>query len=214
MTDLAMFIIRVAHGALLAGHGAQKLFGSFGGFGLKGTAGWLESIGMRPGKTWATLAGISEFGGGVLTALGFLNPIGPLMGLGSMIMASVKVHAGKPIWVSSGGAELPVTNIAIQVALILAGPGRLSIDRLLGIRLPRLVVLPALAAIAASVAYATREEPAPDEAETEGGMELQAGGDEPLLGSAARGTPGAGSRDDPAEAAREDIDTLASSAQA
>jgi putative oxidoreductase len=213
MTDLALLIVRVTHGALLAGHGAQKLFGSFGGFGLKGTAGWLESMGMRPGTTWASLAGISEFGGGVLTALGFLNPIGPLMGLGSMVMASVKVHAGKPIWVTSGGAELPVTNMAIQVALIVAGPGRFSLDRLLGIRLPRLVVLPALGLIVASVAYATREAPAPDEAETQGGMELQAGGNEPILDAAARADTGTPSQDR-SEAAHKDVDTLAPTVQA
>src|SRR5687767_13895981 len=63
MADLGLLGLRLTAGGLLAGHGAQKLFGKFGGYGLEGTAGWLESIGLRPGKPWATLAGASEFGG-------------------------------------------------------------------------------------------------------------------------------------------------------
>jgi putative oxidoreductase len=61
----------------MAGHGAQKLFGSFGGPGMEGTTGFMEMLGLQPGRPWAVLADISEFGGGVLTLLGFLNPLGP-----------------------------------------------------------------------------------------------------------------------------------------
>jgi putative oxidoreductase len=82
------------------------------------------------------LAGLSEFGGGVLTLLGFLNPIGPIGVIGSMAMATITAHAGKPIWVIEGGAELPVTNIAAATALVMNGPGKWSLDRALGIRLP------------------------------------------------------------------------------
>jgi putative oxidoreductase len=147
-------VLRVIFGALMAGHGAQKLFGWFGGHGVKGTAGWLESMGMKPGKPWAIMAGASEFGGGVLTALGFLNPLGPLAATGAMGMAAAKVHGGKPIWVTSGGAELPVTNIAIALALGIAGPGKFSADCALGIKLPRrLVLIPGLALAAGSIAY-------------------------------------------------------------
>src|ERR687889_474144 len=73
MTSIALLILRVTVGGLLAGHGAQKLFGSFGGHGVEGTAGWLESMNLKPGRQWALMAGLSEFGGGVLTALGALN---------------------------------------------------------------------------------------------------------------------------------------------
>src|SRR5215210_7559944 len=100
MKDLALLILRLTFGGLMAGHGSQKLFGWFGGHGLKGTTGWLESMGFRPGKPWAILASLSEFGGGVLTALGALNPIGPLTTMGAMEMATAKVHWGKPIWVT------------------------------------------------------------------------------------------------------------------
>jgi putative oxidoreductase len=78
MSDLAALILRAVQGALLAGHGAQKLFGWFNGPGLQGTSGFMEMLGLRPGRPWAVLAGLSEFGGGVLTVLGLLNPLGPI----------------------------------------------------------------------------------------------------------------------------------------
>src|SRR5919205_1146500 len=78
VNETAPTIVRIAQGSLMAGHGAQKLFGSFGGPGLEGTSGLMEMLGMRPGRPWAYLAGLSEFGGGVLTALGLFNPLGPL----------------------------------------------------------------------------------------------------------------------------------------
>ncbi|MFL5733781.1 MAG: DoxX family protein [Chloroflexia bacterium] len=154
MRNFALLLVRLTVGGLLAGHGAQKLFGWFGGHGLEGTSGWMESMGLRPGKPWALLAGLSEFGGGVLTLLGFLNPLGSLGITGAMGMAIGKAHWGKPIWVTSGGAELPVINIAVALALGLSGPGDISVDRLLGIKLPRrLVLVPGLILAAASVAY-------------------------------------------------------------
>jgi len=154
MKDLAMLILRLTFGGLLAGHGGQKLFGWFEGHGLSGTSGWMESMGLTPGKPWALLAGLSEFGGGVLTLFGFLNPLGPLASIGAMAMAATKVHGGKPIWVTSGGAELPVTNMAIALSVGLAGPGKYSLDRALHIKLPRRILLiPGLVSVAATVAY-------------------------------------------------------------
>ncbi len=152
MNDLAFLTLRLTAGALLAGHGAQKLFGWFGGHGFEGTAKWLESLKLQPGHLWALAAGLSEFGGGVLTLLGFLNPLGPLGMIGSMSMATARVHWGKPIWVTSGGAELPVTNMAIATALLAAGPGKYSLDSALGTRLPRWVALPGLALVATAIA--------------------------------------------------------------
>src|SRR5918999_6292024 len=112
LEDTAPAIVRLVQGSLMAGHGAQKLFGSFGGHGVEGTSGFMEMLGLRPGRPWAVLAGLSEFGGGVLTVLGLLNPLGPIGIIASMVMAAVKAPGGKPIWVTEGGAELPVTNIA------------------------------------------------------------------------------------------------------
>lgn len=136
MTSLAQLVLRLTVGALLAGHGAQKLFGSFHGAGIEGTADMLEPMGYQPARQWATAAGLGEFTGGWLTALGFLSPLGPLFGLCVMLTATVKAHGKKPIWVTAGGAELPVTNMAALTALTLAGPGAVSLDRLFGIKLP------------------------------------------------------------------------------
>lgn len=151
--DLGLLTVRVTVGGLMVGHGAQKLFGSFGGPGLEGTTGWLESLGLRPGKQWAMAAGGSEFGGGLLTALGLLHPLGPIAMMGSMAVATRKAHWGKPIWVSSGGAELPLTNVAIGVALCLVDPGRLSLDRALGIHVPWQLSVLAAGAVALGVVF-------------------------------------------------------------
>ena len=148
MTDLGLLVIRLVSGGLLAGHGAQKWFGVFGGHGFHGTAGWLETLGLRPGKPWAGLVVCCEFGGGLLTALGFGGPLGSILTAPAMAMAWIKAHAGKPIWVTAGGAELPALNIATATTLALTGLGRYSLDRLLGIRVPAwFVVLTALGAL-------------------------------------------------------------------
>src|SRR5687768_16471179 len=123
-TDLGILALRVGAGGLLAGHGAQKLFGLFGGYGLEGTASWLESMGRLPGKSWAALAGLSEFGGGALMALGLGSPLGSIAMQGSMATATRRVHWGKPIWNSEGGAELPVLYSLAGLAVAVTGPGR------------------------------------------------------------------------------------------
>ena len=160
MRDIGVLALRLTMGGLLAGHGSQMLFGWFGGHGLKGTAGWLESLGLTPGTPWATAATASEFGGGTLTALGLLHPLGPLSTMGGMVMAAVKGHWGKPIWVTQGGAELPTLNLAIALALALGDPGRFSLDRLFGIRLPRMLVIPVIALEAALVISGIMSRPA------------------------------------------------------
>ena len=156
MGNLAALLLRLILGGLLAGHGAQKLFGWFSGPGPEGTAGFMEMLGLKPGRPWAYLAGLSEFGGGVLTALGLLNPVGPVSVIGAMAMATRKAHWGRPIWVTEGGAELPVLNIASSTALILNGPGRYSLDRLLGIKLPAWIAPLGLAIVMFTVLYADR----------------------------------------------------------
>ncbi len=182
MVNLALLILRLTVGSLLAGHGAQKLFGWFGGYGLQGTSSWIESLGLKPGKPWAMAAGASEFGGGTLLLLGLLNPVGALATIGAMTMATVKVHLNKPIWNTSGGPELPVINIAAALAVALAGPGDYSLDRLFGIKLPRFLLVPGLVVTGLMVAAGMRaeadqegpsevEKPSPEEA----GGDLQGG---------------------------------------
>jgi putative oxidoreductase len=149
LRDVGVLLVRLTVGGLLAGHGAQKMLGWFGGGGLAGTEGWLEGLGFRPGRRWAWLAAASELGGGLLTAAGLLNPAGPLTAIGAMLVATLRVHSGKPIWTTEGGAELPVTNIAVLAALALAGPGRFSLDRVFHAGLPRWTALPGAAVVAA-----------------------------------------------------------------
>lgn len=135
MTDLALLILRCVTGLLLAGHGAQKLFGWFGGPGLAGTAGWLESLGFRPGRPWALLAGGCEFFGGLLLALGLFSPLGSLLIAAAMFTAIAKVHWPK-LWVTQGGFELPLTYLMVAAAVGIAGPGAYALDSLWKTALP------------------------------------------------------------------------------
>ena len=173
VNDTAPAIVRLVQGSLMAGHGAQKLFGSFGGHGVEGTSGFMEMLGLKPGRPWAVLAGLSEFGGGVLTVLGLLNPLGPLGVIGSMSMATTKAHWGKPIWVTEGGAELPLLNIAISTALMIREPDRYSLDRILGIRLPAWVGPVGLVGIILTVLYTELEadEPPAEQQEAQEGAQ-------------------------------------------
>lgn len=138
MKDVGLFVGRVIAGSLVAGHGAQKLFGWFEGPGLKNwTVATEQHLGMKPGKVWAPISALGEFGGGSLTALGFLNPLGPIAMGSMMIAAAYKGHWGKPVWSSKGGAELSLSFLATALIAGTQGPGRYSLDCLFGIRVPR-----------------------------------------------------------------------------
>jgi putative oxidoreductase len=136
--NIALLTVRIVSGLLVAGHGAQKLFGWFDGPGLQNwTVVTEQKLGMRPAKFWAPVGGLGEFGGGLLTAFGFLNPLGPIAMGSMMIAASYKGHWGKPIWATKGGAELAVSFLSSAVIAGTHGPGRYSLDSILGIRVPR-----------------------------------------------------------------------------
>jgi putative oxidoreductase len=140
-----LLLIRIVFGVLIAMHGAQKLFGWFGGHGLAGTGGFFESLGFRPGHMFAMAAGFGEFFSGVLIALGLLGPIGPALLLSVMIVAMGSVHWQNGLFATDNGVELPLLYGAAGAGLALIGPGALSLDALLG--LTRLWT-PELAAIA------------------------------------------------------------------
>ncbi|MDP4086310.1 MAG: DoxX family protein [Bacillota bacterium] len=131
MINIGLLIIRLVIGLLFVGHGVQKLFGWFGGYGLKGTGGWFESIGMKPGVTMALFAGLAEFIGGLLFALGLLTPLAGILIAGTMAMAIVKVHAPNGLWSTANGYEYNLTLLAVAIGIALDGPGQYSLDFLL-----------------------------------------------------------------------------------
>ncbi|KAB7704385.1 DoxX family membrane protein [Bacillus aerolatus] len=131
MIDAGLLLIRLVIGLAFVGHGAQKLFGWFGGYGLKGTGGWFESIGMKPGVTMALLAGLAEFVGGALFALGLFTPFAGMIIAGTMLMAIVKVHGPNGFWSTQNGYEYNLVLLAVAIGIAMTGPGRYAIDALL-----------------------------------------------------------------------------------
>ena len=123
-----LFLLRVVVGLLLIGHGTQKLFGWYGGHGLAGTAGFFESLGFRPGRPMAGIAGLSEAGGGLLLVLGLFTPLGSAMVVGTMLVAALSVHKDNGLWATNGGYELPLLNAVVAAALAFTGAGGWSLD--------------------------------------------------------------------------------------
>ena len=133
--DVALLVLRVVVGPLVAAHGAQKLFGWFGGGGLQKTARLLEQLGLRPPLGWAAAGALAEFGGGLLLALGLLAPLGSVGVGAAMAIAVTKIHWPK-LWVTQHGYEYPLVILAVAVAVGLAGSGAYSLDALWGTALP------------------------------------------------------------------------------
>ena len=154
MKNLALLILRLVVGGLLAARGAQRLFGWFGGPNLRGTGNWLESPRLQPGQRWATVAAAAEFVGGLLTMLGLLSPLGPIGILSAVSMNMVKVHGNQPLRLTQSGAELPITNMAAATALGIAGPGLVSVDGVLGTRAPRSWIALVTAAVTTAITLA------------------------------------------------------------
>src|ERR1700682_948015 len=126
--DLGLLILRLAIGGTVAAHGAQKLFGWFGGGGIRGTGAFFEKIGFRPGHVHASLAGLAEFVGGLLLALGFLTAAGSALVVSVMLTAVISVHLPNGFFVTKGGFEYNLALAALAVALAFTGPGAYSLD--------------------------------------------------------------------------------------
>lgn len=123
--------VRIGAGVIFTAHGAQKLFGWFGGYGLEGTAGWMESIGLAPGTLMAALAGGAEFFGGLLLIAGLLvRPTAVVLAV-TMLVAIITVHLQNGLFMSNGGYEFGLALLVISVGLALRGAGSLSLDNLL-----------------------------------------------------------------------------------
>lgn len=129
--SLAPLAMRLSAGIIFAAHGAQKLFGWFGGYGLEGTGQWMASIGLEPGYLMALLAGSAEFFGGLALILGVLTRPAALALAGTMIVAIVTVHLQNGLFMSNNGYEFGLSLLAISVALVFSGAGRFAIDNVL-----------------------------------------------------------------------------------
>ncbi|MEH7117624.1 DoxX family protein [Neobacillus vireti] len=124
MVNTGLLMIRLVIGLTFFGHGAQKLFGWFGGPGIAGMGNWLETLGLEKGsKVWATLAGLFELIGGLLFAAGFLTWIGAIMIVIVMIDAIFTVHGKNGYWMTNGGFEYNLVLIATVIGVALIGPG-------------------------------------------------------------------------------------------
>ena len=130
---LPLLLVRLIIGLGFAAHGAQKLFGWFGGYGLAGTGGFLETLGFRPGKAFAAAAGFAELAGGLLLAFGLLGPVGPALVISAMVVAIATVHLRNGFFAASNGVELPLLYLVIAVSYAFAGYGGLSLDAAFGI---------------------------------------------------------------------------------
>lgn len=158
--DTGILIIRVFFGLAMAAHGAQKLLGWFGGYGIKATGGFFETIGFRPGAAFATAAGLSEMGGGVSLTLGLFTPFGAAAVLSAMLVAMVSVHLKNGFFAGGNGIELPFLYAVAAVGIAFTGPGAISLDRLLGLNFlvePYVItILLVLAACGAAVTLSMR----------------------------------------------------------
>jgi putative oxidoreductase len=131
MMALGLLLVRLVVGLLFVGHGAQKLFGWFGGYGPKGTGGWMESVGIKPGVAMAVIAGLMELVGGALLALGLFTPLAAVLIILTMIGAIVKVHGKNGIWATANGYEYQLVLIALSIGIALTGAGAYSLDAML-----------------------------------------------------------------------------------
>jgi putative oxidoreductase len=127
--------LRIPIGIIFMAHGAQKLFGWFGGYGLEGTGQWMDSVGLAPGYLMALLAGLAEFLGGLALVAGLLvRPAAAALAV-AMLVAIFAVHIDKGLFMSNNGYEFALALFAAAVALMFSGSGRASLDRLLSRRL-------------------------------------------------------------------------------
>lgn len=125
-TSLAL---RLSAGTIFVAHGAQKLFGSFGGYGLEGTGQWMASVGLEPGYLMALAAGSAEFFGGIALLIGLLTRPAALMLALTMLVAILTVHLPNGLFMDNGGYEFGLALLGISVALVFNGGGKFSLDR-------------------------------------------------------------------------------------
>ncbi len=163
MIAFGLLIIRLGVGLIVAAHGAQKLFGWWGGAGMTGWTQMVRKLRIRPAGPWAWVAALAEFGGGLMVALGLLTPLAALAVAGSMVVAIATVHLSKGFWNGKGGYEFNLLILATLIGLAFTGGGAYSLDRALGINLPEplTLVVGTLALIAGVTASLASRSPQP-----------------------------------------------------
>ena len=151
--DFGLLIIRLAIGLTFAAHGAQKLFGAFGGAGLSGTGAFMEALRFRPGRRHAEMAGVTELGAGLLFAAGLLTPLAAAGIIGVMVVAGTAASR-RTFFLTAGGFEYPFILSAVAAGIAFTGPGFVSGDRLLDLDLggPAWGCVAVLLGVAAGVA--------------------------------------------------------------
>lgn len=132
LRDLGFLIARVLVGLLIAAHGAQKLFGWFGGHGLQATGDFFSQLGFRPARSFAIAATLSELTSGLLIALGLFGPVGPAIMLAVMVVAAISVHWRNGLFAATNGIELPLLYSIAAVRFAMTGPGEYSLDAAFG----------------------------------------------------------------------------------
>jgi len=130
-SGIASTILRIPVGIILMAHGAQKLFGSFGGYGLEGTGQWMASIGLEPGYLMALLAGSAEFFGGLALVIGLLVRPASVVIAFTMLMAIFTVHISKGLFMSNGGYEYALALFVVAASLVFSGAGSYSMDKII-----------------------------------------------------------------------------------
>lgn len=151
--EIGMLILRLTVGLTLAAHGAQKLFGWFGGPGLDGAGQGMAMLGFAPGRRHALMAGLVETGGGLLLALGLFTPLASSLVSSVMLVAAFSAHVKRGFFAATGGYEYNLVLGVAGASLAFTGPGRFSIDALLGLVRPGAAI--GLAAMAIGAAAAT-----------------------------------------------------------
>jgi len=158
--DIGILVIRVFFGLAIAAHGAQKLSTWFGGHGIKRAGELFEMIGFRPGAVFATAAGLSEIGGGLLLTLGLFTPFGAAAVLSAMLVAMVSIHLKNGFFATGNGIELPFLYAIAAFGIAFTGAGAISVDGLLGLNFLSerhlITALLVLAVIGASVTLSMR----------------------------------------------------------
>ena len=149
--NLGLLLLRVVCGLTLAAHGAQKLFGWFGGSGFAKQREGMAKQGYKPALLWAFFVVLGEVGGGLSLAFGLLTPLGAAGVVGAMFMAIFKVHWKNGFWNGKRGIEFPLALLAIAAALGIMGPGDYALDALLKIALLSPLLFGILAAAAVLV---------------------------------------------------------------